>query len=106
MAATSALAVKKNGTKGNDKIDGTNQADRIFGDHGNDTIRGLGGNDYLDGGKGHDHILGGAGRDTIYARDDARDTIDCGSGRDIAFVDPHDVVKNCEVVRRSRDKRD
>src|SRR5437763_1432651 len=114
-AGTAALAATKTGTSGNGKIDGTNQADtipggdgndRVFGDDGNDRVFGDRGNDRLYGGRGHDHIYGGPGNDTIYARDDTGDTIDCGSGRDVAIVDPHDVVHNCETVRRSRDKRD
>ena len=58
------------------------------------------------GGPGHDHIYGGRGNDTIYARDDTRDVVDCGPGHDTAYVDPHDVVRNCEKVKRSRDRRD
>jgi hypothetical protein len=45
-------------------------------------------------------VFGGAGNDTIQAKDGARDTIDCGPGKDSVAADKTDVVKRCESVRR------
>jgi Ca2+-binding RTX toxin-like protein len=51
----------------------------------------------LDGGSGRDRIFGDQGNDTIRADDGQRDTVDCGSGRDVVHADRFDVVrKNCE----------
>lgn len=49
---------------------------------------------------GNDTLSGGPGNDTIHARDGHRDVIDCGPGRDVAFVDPVDLVRGCERVVR------
>ncbi len=49
----------------------------------------------------HNELLGGHGNDRIHAAGDgAIDTIDCGTGRDRAVVDPTDVVVpgTCEAV--------
>ena len=59
------------------------------------------GNDSITGGPGSDHILGGPGNDTIFAIDHTRDAIDCGPGHDVVHADKIDIVKNCEVIRRS-----
>jgi hypothetical protein len=37
----------------------------------------------------------------ILARDGEPDSIDCGSGHDVAFVDQHDMTRGCEVVSRA-----
>jgi hypothetical protein len=85
------------GTKRADTLRGTARADVIRGLAGNDLLLGLGGNDVLDGGSGRDRIFGGQGNDTIRADDGQRDTVDCGSGRDVVHADRFDVVrKNCE----------
>jgi TolB protein len=64
-------------------VDGTSRSDVLRGRPYYDVIRGFGGDD------------------TIYARDRVRDSIDCGPGRDTAYVDRIDAVKNCERVRRA-----
>jgi Tol biopolymer transport system component len=75
--------------------------DRLSGGPGNDFLAGGPGNDRLDPGPGSDTVSGGAGADTVLARDGSRDRIDCGPGRDVAYVDRRDVVRRCErVVRR------
>ena len=85
------------GTSGPDVLVGTSRADRINGRGGADRIAGRGGADVLIGGAGHDVIAGGPGRDVIRARDRRLDTIDCGAGRDVAFVDrAEDGVYDCE----------
>jgi hemolysin type calcium-binding protein len=98
------------GTTRDDSIYGRAGADRIFGKGGNDyLLGGFGadwvyggiGSDRLRGGLGIDHIYGGPGSDVIFARDGEADSIDCGSGRDVAFVDQSDVVRGCEVVSRA-----
>ena len=37
----------------------------------------------------------------IFARDQTRDTIDCGAGRDKVKADRTDSVKSCEFVKRA-----
>ena len=89
------------GDDGNDRIAGNSGADRIFGYAGNDRITGGTGDDRLSGGTGADTISGGTGADAISARDDRRDRITCGAGRDTVTADFGDVVaRDCERVRR------
>lgn len=88
---------------------GTRKADSIFGLGGNDRLIGRGGGDCLFGGAGNDRHVGGPGRDYMdgedgndrfFARDGRRDTIKCGSGRDLVVADRIDRVSgNCERVR-------
>jgi Ca2+-binding RTX toxin-like protein len=99
---------------------GTPRSDRIVGTAGDDVIRGLGGGDVLDGragrdklyggagddvlngGPGVDAIFAGAGRDVVRVAAGSRDSVSCGTGRDIVFADRADAVSHdCEVVRRS-----
>jgi dipeptidyl aminopeptidase/acylaminoacyl peptidase len=98
-----------NGTPRPDRLVGGNYVDIIHGLAGNDTIFARGGQDSIDGGSGNDRLFGGPGIDTINgdsgadlidARDTSRDIINCGAGIDIALVDSHDRVRNCERVRR------
>jgi hypothetical protein len=93
-----------------DRMTGTAGADLIYGRGGNDTLRGGSGNDVLNGGPGNDVLYGGAGLDRLYggpgtdilkARDGERDVVDCGPGRDTAYVDRHDRVSGCERVIRN-----
>jgi len=106
---TTVLPCTLVGTTGPDHLQGTPRADRICALAGADWINGGPGNDYLDGGSGndtitggpgHDTIVGGSGNDVIHARDGERDRIDCGPGNDVAVVDGHDRVRNCETVER------
>lgn len=86
------------GSSGPDRIKGLAGADRIFGYGGNDVLMGGSGPDLIVGGKGRDVISGGPGNDRINARDGERDTISCGTGRDVVVRDPVDVVApDCEV---------
>lgn len=63
-------------------------------------IEGDNGNDMLDGGAGNDVLDGDDGDDTINARDGFVDRVDCGSGNDVAIVDPLDqVAQACESVQ-------
>jgi hypothetical protein len=72
----------RRGTPDDDVIAATSVGDRVVPGGGNDVVRAFGGND------------------CIRARDGARDSIDCGGGRDIAIVDRTDTAKGCESVRR------
>ena len=93
----------RNGTNGPNLLVGTSRADILNGRGGNDRLLGRGGNDRLFGGAGRDVLDGGAGNDTIAAADRAKDTIRCGSGRDVVVADRIDAIaRDCERVRRRR----
>ena len=84
------------GGTGNDLLNGGAGDDRLNGDAGDDRLKGGNGNDTLTPGAGKDRVEGGGGDDKISARDGARDTIDCGAGRDKVVADRNDTVRNCE----------
>jgi hypothetical protein len=86
------------GLAGADRIFGKGGSDYLLGGPGADGVNGGAGADRLRGGTGRDHIEGGPGPDVILARDGEPDSIDCGSGHDVAFVDQQDVTRGCEVV--------
>ncbi len=89
------------GTERKDEIYGTKGRDIILGDGGDDVIIAGAGNDEIDGGHGRDRIEAGPGNDVIYSRDGQRDTINCGSGKDVVVADTVEVVINkCEKVTR------
>ena len=90
------------GLAGNDRLVGLQGGDCLDGGPGNDRLDGGPGNDKLTGGRGRDVLRGGAGRDSLNAADGARDTVDCGKGRDSARVDKRDRVRGCEKVKRVR----
>jgi hypothetical protein len=94
-----ARADRLRGTAANDVMYGLGGSDVLLGRKGNDVLYGGRGNDVLDGGPGSDRLFGGPGNDTLRARDGRRDLVDCGPGRDVAFVDRIDRVSGCEVVR-------
>jgi hypothetical protein len=52
-------------------------------------------------GAGKDKVAAQGGNDEISARDQIRDTIDCGAGHDKVKADRTDTVKHCEVVKRA-----
>ena len=90
------------GTAGHDLLYGRGGNDRLDGGRGNDVLYGGAGNDVLTGGAGRDRLYGGPGNDTLRAQDGFRDTVDCGPGRDIAWVDRVDRVSGCERVIRAK----
>lgn len=108
--STPVLPCTRVGTMGNDAITGTPTRDlicaragwdRINALAGNDMIDAGNGNDTIDAGKGADTILGQGGLDVILARDGARDTIDCGTEKDLVLADRKDrIARNCERVLR------
>lgn len=114
-AAGSAKTRTITGTKHADKLVGTRGADVIKGGGGFDRINGKGGDDTLLGGRGGAKLVGGPGRDefnaaggkpvdgqghdVIRARDGRPDVINCGPGKDVAYVDrAEDGVFDCERV--------
>jgi hypothetical protein len=104
----------RGGARG-DSLDGGGGGDLLSGRNGDDSIDGLGGGDVMRGGAGDDLLgaldelgrdtfLGGGGHDNISAVNrDADRRIDCGTGPDVAFVDPEDPrAKRCEEVNTIR----
>ena len=68
-------------------------------DSGDDDLRGGAGGDLIDGGNRQDVIDAGPGDDRIRAYDGWLDTVRCGAGDDVAFVDPVDMAAGCEELR-------
>ena len=80
--------------RGRGRIDGTRFLDRICGRRGADDIHPWAGKDVVDA---------GAGPDQIFSKDENRDVVKCGPGRDRVVADVKDKVsRDCERVRRSR----
>src|SRR5215204_193023 len=90
-----------------DYINGYANGDRLWGGDGNDTLRGGDGDDVIEGNAGVDDIKGGPDDDVIVAVDNDRDHINCGTGRDTAYVDPRPGPtrdtwdQNCEKIINS-----
>jgi Ca2+-binding RTX toxin-like protein len=85
---------------GNDRLIGGPGNDKLYGSGGRDRLDGGPGKDILVGGKGRDSLKGGGGADSLNAKDGARDTVDCGKGRDRVRADRRDRLRGCERVRR------
>jgi hypothetical protein len=102
-----AGAAVRAGGPGPDRLRGTQRADILQGQGGNDLLTGRGGRDLLVGGTGRDRLVGGPGADTLAAEADvARDSVSCGTGRDVVTAELVDrVARDCETVSRqlSRD---
>ena len=96
----------------------------IFANRGNDITSGGPGNDTLfalarrdvhgPGDLSGDTIRGDAGDDRIRVRDGEQDTVNCGEGNDVAFLDFKDKIEDatnaapngsCEVVERHAPNR-
>jgi len=107
LASSSASAATITGTPRAERLAGTAGADSIDGAGGADRLEGRGGGDFLAGGGGRDSLLGGPGNDRLATHyDGSRDTVTCGSGRDVVNADASDRLSgDCEVVSRrlSRD---
>ena len=95
----------------NDSLIGGSGGDKLYGGSGNDVLTGGPGDDRLEGGSGHDVLkggpgkntyVGGAGRDTIVAVNHAKDSVNCGGGRDSVRADRKDKLRGCERVRRTK----
>jgi hypothetical protein len=78
------------GGSGDDHLSGNAAANRLSGGPGSDTIDGGGGADLLGAAAFADD--GEPGDDWILARDGVSDTVGCGSGADVAQLDPLDVL--------------
>lgn len=89
------------GRFGRDLLRGEAGNDELEGGRGVDVLHGGAGDDQLNGGYGRDRLFGGTGRDRLTARGGGLDRLDCGPGRDVAFVDSRDRVRGCERVDRS-----
>ena len=94
------------GGSGDDNMDGDIRQvpgggnDNINGDSGDDTIQGFPGADILKGSSGNDKIFHSVS-DLATFRDSSKDTIDCGSGNDEAWINTSqdgDTAINCETV--------
>ena len=89
------------GGSGDDFMLGREGDDNINGDSGDDTILGFRGADILKGSSGNDRIFHDFLRFPVDA-DGSKDTIDCGSGNDEAWIntstDGDTADSNCETV--------
>lgn len=107
LAVGGSSAAVRTGGPGPDRLLGTNRADLLQGNAGNDRMLGRGGRDVLVGGTGRDRLVGGPGADSLAAEVDvARDSVSCGTGRDVVTAELVDrVARDCETVSRqlSRD---
>jgi Ca2+-binding RTX toxin-like protein len=91
------------GGAGDDRVSGSSGNDRLAGSSGGDAVNGSHGNDTITPGTGRDTVRGDDGNDRISARDNTRDRIDCGGGRDRVTADRADQVsRDCERVSRRR----
>ena len=84
-----------------DCLIGGSGKDRLLGGLGYDRLTGGTGADTLVGGSGVNRYDAGAGNDVVKARNGRAELVSCGSGRDRAWVDRGDRVRNCERVQRS-----
>jgi WD40-like Beta Propeller Repeat len=81
-------------TRGGGLVEGTANGELVCGRRGSDRI---------EPSWGRDRVRAGAGNDIVLARDDARDAVSCGPGKDLVYADRRDVVgRDCERVRRAR----
>jgi Ca2+-binding RTX toxin-like protein len=86
------------GGPGDDTITGARGIDVLLGGPGNDHIFGGAGPDTLYGGPGRDVLDGGRYHDRIFAADDERDVVRCGTGEDHVVADRIDVLSKCNHV--------
>ena len=88
-----------------ENIVGGSKGDDLVGDNSANTIEGAAGEDFINGNAGRDDLVGGNAPDLIWARDGARDHINCGDDGDIAIADHDDVVRDCTWVDRGGKRR-
>ena len=109
VAAGAALAATRYCTGNGNYCFGTANPDTIYDGRGSDIINARAGGDVIRAGHrlyDYDEVYGGRGADRIHARDDFDETgyyydlVNGMRGRDVCYVDPEDVVRNCEVVHR------
>ena len=94
------------GGAGNDDIRGGHAGDRLGGGTGQDRVDGGDGSDTLDevrlGASGRDRLFGGSGDDIVRTAEGTRDTVNCGTDRDVAVLDRRDRKTGCERHRIER----
>jgi Ca2+-binding RTX toxin-like protein len=91
------------GGSGDDYLRGSAGQDLLTGGSGRDRLVGAGGKDRIRGGPGRDFVSGGGANDRIEVRDGERDTVSCGSGKDVVKADERDrIARSCETVIRLR----
>ena len=102
------------GGNGDDTMSGGSGLDRMFGNDGDDKINGDSGNDVIVGGRSADSLFGSSGDDRIShgedegtsASDGSRGLHHCGSGNDVAFINPNNgdtADSDCERVVTDND---
>jgi Tol biopolymer transport system component len=84
------------GGAGNDTISGADGDDLLIGGSGRDRFYGGRGEDTLIGGSGRDRLYGGLGEDFFRTRDQARDYVFGGPGKDGAYSDGLDRLRSIE----------
>jgi Ca2+-binding RTX toxin-like protein len=89
------------GNGGADRLRGRQGDDLLRGDGGNDRVSGEDGNDYVSGESGKDALSGGGGNDQVTARDSTAETVECGTGEDVAVATRLDTLRDCEVAASS-----
>ena len=88
------------GKGGRDEVRGNGGGDEIRAGGGRDEVEGNGGRDVIRPGRGKDGVRAGGGRDVVRAARGGRDRIDCGPGKDKAFVNERkDRTTRCETVK-------
>ena len=106
---------RQDGGPGDDVIFTNRGVDETWGGAGDDALWAMARADVTPGPNGEvdtvaDTLHGGPGNDRFRTRDGEADRIDCGAGRDVAFLDPVDVSVDatpenangsCEVVHRA-----
>jgi Ca2+-binding RTX toxin-like protein len=113
------------GGDGNDTLDGGAEDDHLTDNSGKNELNGNDGNDVIDAGNQAaaglekpdkssvvetkadtgSTLSGGDGDDSIYAANGVPDTVDCGSGVDMAVGDEVDTFIDCEYVLKIKDSR-
>lgn len=88
-----------NGGTGNDAIAAGGGHDFVRAGPGDDVLHGGPGADDVSGGGGEDRLRAGRGNDQLDSRDDRRDLVDGGPGRDRASIDRLlDQIRRIEVL--------
>ena len=95
-------------TDGNDRVGGGQNYDEIYGYGGDDKLLGRSGGDFIfaeesSENEGEDVVKGNEGNDWILARDGAKDTIGCGTGKhDTVFFDGSGIDTVSDSCERRR----
>lgn len=88
MTGSSSVFTTLMGQSGDDSITAGSAGGHLYGGKGDDTLTGGSGNDEFTDWLGEDTMIGGSGDDTFHADDtEYDDSISCGAGYDVAFVD-------------------